>query len=38
MTQDQLFEMAIAYADSINAIVFLICLLPAKHFGILQHF
>lgn len=36
MSKTQLFELAIAYADSINAIISLICLLIAKRFGVLQ--
>jgi hypothetical protein len=38
MTQDQLFELAIVYADSVNTIVILACLLLAKRFGVLQYF
>lgn len=36
MLQTQFFELAIAYADSVNAIVILACLLLAKRFGVLQ--
>lgn len=38
MSRNQLFELAIAYADSVNAIVILTCLLLAKCFGVLQYF
>lgn len=38
MSQNQFFELAKAYADSINAIISLICLLIAKHFGVLRYF
>lgn len=38
MSQDQLFKLAIAYADGINAIVILTCLLLAKRFDVLQYF
>lgn len=38
MFQNQLFELAIAYAGSINAIISLTCLLIAKRRGVLQSF
>lgn len=38
MSQPQLFNLAIAYAGSINVIITLICLLIAKHYGVLQYF
>jgi hypothetical protein len=38
MSHTQFFELAIAYANSINAIVILTCLLLAKHYGVLQYF
>lgn len=38
MSKNQSFELAIAYADGINATVILVCLLLAKYFGVLQYF
>lgn len=38
MSQTQFFELAKAYADGINALISLICLLIAKHYGVLQFF
>lgn len=38
MSQNKLFELAIAYAGSINAIISLICFLIAKHCDVLQYF
>ncbi len=38
MSQNQFFELAIAYADGINAIIYLTCLLLAKRFGVLRYF
>lgn len=38
MSHTQFFELAIAYADSVNAIIILVCLLLAKRFGVLQFF
>ncbi len=38
MSPNQLFELAIAYADSVHAIIILVCLLLAKRFGVLQYF
>lgn len=38
MSHDQLIELAKAYADSINTIFILVCLLLAKYFGVLQYF
>ncbi len=38
MSRTQFIELAKAYAGSINAIISLICLLIAKHYGVLQYF
>jgi hypothetical protein len=38
MSQNQFFELAIAYADGINAIINLTFLLLAKRFGVLRYF
>ena len=38
MSRNLFLELAKAYADSINAIISLICLLIAKYNGVLQYF
>lgn len=38
MSRNQFYELAKAYAGSINAIISLICLLIAKRFDVLQYF
>lgn len=38
MSQNKFFDLAKAYADSINAVIFLIFLLIAKHCDVLQYF
>lgn len=38
MFQNQVFKLALSYDGVINVIITLICLLIAKHYGVLQYF